>query len=187
MTKPTSALSASVVLEFCNLCQWTYEVWLNHLELFDGNPRLTGPRNSYAKKELNRLSIISQEYGLLQLFKPHDKAVMNGNITLGIDYMLKYGGWSNSLRPRLEALAKELNDFANQLRSARNKILSHHDLETIVAGASLGKFAKGDDEKYFKTLQKFVNMVHGEVIGGPWPFSNQVKNDVTAFLIRIKW
>jgi hypothetical protein len=65
--------------------------------------------------------------------------------------------------------------------------LSHHDLETIVAGASLGKFAKGDDEKYFKTLQKFVNMVHGEVIGGPWPFSNQVKNDVTAFLIRIKW
>ena len=59
MTKSMHALSSSVVLEFCNLCQWTYEVWLNHLELFDNNPRLTGPRNSYAKKELSRLSIIS--------------------------------------------------------------------------------------------------------------------------------
>ena len=36
---------------------------------------------------------------------------MNGNITLGIDYMLKYGGWSESVRPRLEALAKELRNL----------------------------------------------------------------------------
>ncbi len=187
MTKPMHALSASVVLEFCNLCQWTYEVWLNHLELFDNNPRMTGPLNSYAKKELGRLSIISQEYGLLQLFKLHDKAVVNGNITLGIDYVLTYGSWSDSVRPRLEALAKQLNDFANQLRSIRNKILSHHDLVTILAGAPLGKFAKGDDERYFKALQDFVNTVHDEVIGGPWPFCNLVKNDVAAFLVRIKW
>lgn len=187
MTKSMHALSDSVVLEFCNLCQWTYEVWLNHLELFDNNPRLTGPRNSYAKKELSRLSIISQEYGLLQLFKLHDKAVVNGKTTLGIDYVLTYGAWSDSVRPRLEALKKQLDDFAFQLQGVRNKVLSHHDLDTILAGAPLGKFAKGDDERYFKALQEFVNTVHDEIIGGPWPFCNLVKNDVAAFLVRIKW
>jgi hypothetical protein len=187
MTKPMHALSASVVVEFCNLCQWAYEVWLNHLDLFDNNPCLTGPRNSYAKEELSRLSIISHEYSLLQVVKLHDKAVMNGNITLGIDYVLTYGGWSDSVRLGLEALAKQLDDFASQLRGVRNKILSHHDLVTILAGAPLGDFAKGDDEKYFKALQEFVNTVHDEVIGGPWPFCNLVKNDVAAFLVRIKW
>ena len=91
---------------------------------------------SFAGKELERLSIISQEYALLQLRKLHDKAVMNGNITLGIDYVLTYGGWSDSVRPRLEVLEKELGKFAKKLLDARNKILSHNDLATIVAGAS---------------------------------------------------
>jgi hypothetical protein len=186
MTKSTHALSASVVLDFCTLCDKAHEYWLNHLELFDNNPRNTELMKSFAGKELRRLSVISQEYGLLQLVKLHDRAVMHGNITLGIDYVLTYGGWSDSVRPRLEALAKELGDFAKQLLGVRNKILSHNDLATIVAGARLGEFANGADRKYFNALQEFVNTVHGEVIGGPWTFNDLVKNDVAAFLSTIK-
>uniref|UniRef100_E6QP16 HEPN AbiU2-like domain-containing protein n=1 Tax=mine drainage metagenome TaxID=410659 RepID=E6QP16_9ZZZZ len=186
MTKSKHALSASVVLDFCTLCDRAHECWLNHLELFDKNPRNAEFMKSFAAEELSRLSIISQEYGLLQLVKLHDRAVMNGNVTLGIDYVLTYGGWSDSVRPRLEALAKELGDFAKQLLGVRNKILSHNDLATIVAGAPLGAFAKGDDEKYFKALQEFVNTVHDEVIGGPWPFNYLVINDVAAFLSVIR-
>src|SRR6185437_12876002 len=108
------ALSHEVVLEFCNHCQWTYEVWRNHLELFDNNERLTGPRNSYVKKELNRLSIISQEYGLLQIAKLHDKTDKYGNVNLGIDCLLNSGAWPISVRVHLEALAKGLEGFASQ-------------------------------------------------------------------------
>ena len=186
MAKSEHAISAFIVLEFCELCNRAHEYWLNHIELFDNNPRNTELMKSFAGEELRRLSIISQEYGLLQLVKLHDRAVMNGNITLGIDYMLTYGGWSDSVRPRLEALAKELGDFAKQLLSARNKILSHNDLATIVAGATLGAFVNGADRKYFEALQEFVNTVHDEVIGGPWPFDDLVKNDVAAFLATIK-
>ena len=178
-------LSACVVMDFCTLCDKAHEYWLNHLELFDNNPRNKELMESFAGEELRRLSIISQEYGLLQLVKLHDRAVMHGNVTLGIDYVLKYGGWSDPVRPRLEALAKELGDFAKQLLGARNKILSHNDLATIRTGAPLGMFANGDDEKYFKALQEFVNTVHDEVIGGPRPFNDLVKNDVAAFLATI--
>ena len=188
MTESTHAISASVVRDFCALCDKAHEYWLNHVELFDKNPRNSELMKSIARAEWDRLFTISHEHSLLQIVKLHDKAVMNGNITLGIDYVLAYGGWSDSVRPRLEKLAKELSRFADPLRQGvRNKILSHYDLATILAGAPLGAFDKGADEKYFEDLQQFVNMVHGEVIGGPWPFSNQVKNDVTAFLIRIKW
>jgi|ERR1019366_4696818 hypothetical protein len=187
MTKPMHALSASVVVGFCTLCDKAHEYWLNHLELFDNNPRNAELCDSSAGEEWKRLSIISQEYGLLQIVKLHDNAAMNGNDTLGIDYVLTYGAWSDSVRPRLEALAKELDVLGDQvLRDARNKILSHNDLATIVAHAPLGAFADGADKKYFKDLQEFVNIVHHQVVGGPWPFTDRVRNDVAAFLATIK-
>ena len=186
MTESMHALPASVVVEFCKLCDRAHEVWLNHRELFDNNQRAAELTNSFAGEELERLSIISQEYSLLQIAKLHDKAVMNGNVTLGIDYVLTYGGWSNSVRNHLNELAEELKGFASQLRDARNKSLSHNDLATIVAGATLGEFADGADEEYFKALKEFVNTVHDQVVGGPWPFNDLVRGDVAAFLDTIK-
>jgi len=180
------ALSASVVNEFCKLCGWAYEAWLNHRELFDQNPRAAELQKSWARDALARLSVISQEYVLLQVVKLHDRAVVSGNVTLGIDYIVTYGGWSDSVRDHLDGLANDLKEFASQLRDARNKSLSHNDLATIVAGAALGGFTKGADEEYFKVLQEFVNTVHEQVIGGPWPFNDLVKNDVAAFLATIK-
>jgi len=180
------ALSASVVVEFCKLCGWAYEAWLNHRELFDQNPRAQELHESLAGDALTRLSVVSQEYALLQIAKLHDRAVVSGNVTLGIDYVLTYGGWPNPVRAHLESLATELNRFASQLRDARNKSLSHNDLSTIVAGATLGAFDKYEDEEYFKVLQEFVNTVHNEVVGGLWPFNDLVKNDVAALLATIK-
>ncbi len=180
------ALSESVVKKFCEVCGWAYEVWLNHRELFDHNPRAAELQKSWAGDALARLSVISQEYALLQIVKLHDPAEVRGNITLGIDYIVTYGGWSDSVRAHLDVLANELNNFASQLRDARNKSLSHNDLAPIVAGATLGAFAQGADEKYFEILQEFVNTVHEQVIGGPWPFNDRVKNDVAEFLTTIK-
>ena len=184
MTKPMHALSASVVVAFCTLCSRAHELWLNHLELFDNNPRADELMKSIARPEWVRLSIISQEYSLLQVRKLHDPAGTGDKITLGIDYMLTYGSWSDSVR--LGELATELDGLANKLKDVRNKILSHNDLATIVAGATLGEFDKGADEKYFKDLQEFVNIVHDQVVGGPYPFNNIVRNDIAFFLRTIK-
>ena len=186
MTKPTLSLSASDVVNFCALCDKAHEYWLNHLELFDNNPRADELMQSIARPEWVRLRTISHEYSLLQLVKLHDKAAMNGNNNLGIRYVLAYVGWSGSVRSSLEKLKENLDRFADQLLDARNKILSHNDLTTISEDAALGAFADGEDEKYFKALQELVDLVHGEVIGGPYPFSSSVKNDIAFFLRTIK-
>lgn len=179
-------ISASVVVEFCKLCGWAYEAWLNHRELFDKNPRMGELQKSWAGDALARLSVVSQEYALLQVVKLHDRAVVSGNVTLGIDYIINYGGWSDSVRTKLDGLANELNAFASPLRDVRNKSLSHNDLATIVAGATLGAFADGADDQYFNVLQEFVNTVHDQVVGGPWQFNDLVKNDAVAFMATIK-
>jgi hypothetical protein len=186
MTKPVHALSRLVVEQFCALCDKAHEYWLNHLELFDNNPRNDELMMSIARDEWVRLSVISHEYSLLQLRKLHDPAVTGGKITLGIDYILTYGGWSDSVGSRLTKLAKELNGLADKLKDVRNKILSHNDLATIIAGATLGEFDEGADEKYFEALQEFVNIVHDQVVGGPYPFNNLIRNDIAFFLRAIK-
>ena len=179
-------LSPSVALEFCKLSGWAYEAWLNHRELFDLNPRAAELQKSFAGDELARLSVISQEYSLLQIAKLHDPAVVSGKITLGIDYVVTYGAWSPGIRTQLESLRTKLNAFGDQLRDVRNKSLSHNDLGQIVAGATLGAFQAGDDELYFQSLQELVDIVHREAVNGPWPFSDLVKNDVAAFLALLR-
>lgn len=180
------ALSQQVAIEFCNLCEWAYEAWLNHRELFDRNDRADELKKSRASDCLHRLSVISQEYTLLQIAKLHDRAVIAGNVTLSIDYVLTYGGWSPQILEKLQRLADELVKFESQLRGARNKVLSHNDLASIVSNATLGEFKDGDDVGYFRALQEFVNLVHAEVVGGPRPFSDLAKNDVVAFLAMVK-
>jgi hypothetical protein len=133
-----------------------------------------------------RLCRISHEYTLHQIAKLHDAAVVSGQVTLGVDYIVKYGGWNQPIQAKVSILADQLNEFAKGLRSVRNKALAHNDLAAIVNGSALGKFAKGDDAKYFQVLQEFVNLVHSEVVGGPAPFDDLVKNDVAALMAIIK-
>lgn len=180
------AHSPLVVNEFCKLCDWAFQAWLTHRELFDENPNAAQLQASRGADALARLSIITQEYALLQIVKLHDSAVVAGSVTLGIDYMVIYGGWSSTTLASLSALSQRLNQFATDLRSTRNKVLSHNDLGAIAGGHTLGSFAPGADVKYFEDLQEFANLVHNEVVGGPFPFDDLVKNDVVAFLSIIK-
>lgn len=180
-----TALSPRIVTEFCRLCGWAYEAWLNHRELFDDNPRATELRDSHVGHAFARLSIVSQEYSLLQVVKLHDYAVVAGKVTLSIDYVLTYGGWSDPILQKLKALAERLEGFAAPLRSARNKVLSHNDLASVLSESQLGAFEKDADIAYFETLQEFVNVVHEEVIGGPWPFNDMVKTDIADLLAAI--
>jgi hypothetical protein len=180
------ALSSHVVVEFCKLCDWAFQVWLNHRELFDDNPRSVELQKSMGGDALARLNTISHEYTLLQIAKLHDRAVVAGEVTLGVEYVLKYGGWDQPTQATLDNLAAKLDNFAKDLRTVRNRVLSHNDLAAVLSGASLGDFKKDEDIQYFAVLQQFVDLVHSSVVGGPYPFDDLVKNDVVALMAMIK-
>jgi AbiU2 len=181
-----TAHSAQVTEEFCKLCDWAYQVWLNHREMFDDNPRAEELQRSMGADALARLRTISHEYTLLQIAKLHDRVVVAGQVTLGIEYMVKYGAWGPVTAAKLGQLADELNGFAKGLLTVRNKALSHNDLAAVLSGATLGEFERDQDIQYFATLQQFADVVHGEVIGGPCPFDDLVKNDVVALMAMVK-
>jgi len=177
--------SPIVVEKFYDLCNRAYRDWRIHKILFVDNPRKKELETSVAGHGLEQFSILSQESILLQIAKLHDPAVQKDRINLGIDYMVKFGGWEKSINTKLQDLQAKLKEHELKMlkiRPARNRYLSHNDLETILSGEVLGAFDDGEDDKHFKALQEFVDVVHNSVIGGPIPFSEDAGRVTTGLL-----
>ena len=177
-----NAHSTAIVDAFYDVCNRAYKDWRIHKILFVDNARKKELETSMAGHPLEHFSILSQESILLQIAKLHDPALQQGQITLGVEYMVRFGGWDEITGAKLQELKGRLDDLAKKVRPARHKILSHNDLETILSNATLGAFPDGEDDKYFKTLQEFVDVISNSVIGEPLPFSEDASRVTTGFL-----
>jgi len=178
-------LSEQVAKEFCKLCNWAYEAWCTHRQLFDDNPF---PEETIAKcRDFTiRLSIITQEYCLQQIAKLHDRALMHDSFNLSIEYIKKFGKWDDIEIKKITTLCNTLNDLYTKIRLARNKAIAHNDLKTLMRGKTVGAFPENADVLYFDALQELVNIVHTKWVGGEYPFNDFAKIDVEEFLELIK-
>jgi hypothetical protein len=173
-----SALSGQIINEFWQICNAAYECWLGHRELFDDNADLEQLGRSPCAAFLAHLSIVTQRDTLHQIAKLHDPAKQFGQNNLSIGFIIDNGLWDRETRMRLGMLRTKLDEFAAVLRPARNKMMAHNDLKTILIRPTLGGFPDGADIEYFKDLQELVNLV----AGGPRPFNDLVRKDARAFV-----
>lgn len=180
------ALASEVVTKFCQHCDWTEQCWLVRKHLFDDNPNrqfLFDPRHAHF---FNRLALILQEHWLHEVVKLHDPAKQAGRWNLTVDYILECGDWADDVRERLMALRSQLVLLADAIRGARNRLLSHNDLETILNEQSLGEFAEGTDLAYFTALREYATTVHEAVLGVPYDFDGLTANDVDVFMSQFQ-
>lgn len=173
-------ISPDVAKQFCELCNWAYECWVMHKRLFDENEK-TETTIAKAKYFTSRLSVITQEYSLLQICKLHDSAIQRSAVNITIDYIVRFGDWGEDTN-KINQHAELLTALFHKLKSARNKLLAHNDLETIMGATALGGFPEGLDDEYFTALQELVNTVHERWHGGPYPFNDLAGADVEEFL-----
>jgi len=160
-----SAINRVVADKLFEVCNWTHETWVLHRTLFDDNPgieNLGAGRHVYF---LNQLNHVLQEYWLQQLAKLHDPAVMSGRINLSLSYIVEYGGWEPPVYDRLRVLKEKLDALYDQIRPARNRILAHNDLATLLGTEALGGFPKDADVEYFRVLHEFITAVFKVVTG----------------------
>jgi hypothetical protein len=174
-----NSLTAEEVRTFCEVCSWVHEVWSLHRTFQDELPTHEGLRHRHGYF-LGRLSVITQEYVLLQICKLHDPPVQGSgrHVNLSVDRVVTCGGWSDGTRAELERLRTNLHGLYRDVAPARGKRLAHNDRDTVLAGVRLGAFPAGKDEAYFRDLQKFVDLVYEESIGGPYPFDEFARDDV---------
>ena len=142
-----AALSPEIAIKFHDLCNWAHATWRMH-RAFSDDPRTADAAKAGHAYFLTHLSVVSQEYTLLQMAKLHDPASQQGRISLTIEYVLEYGGWDAETKDALQALSANLRDLYTRIRPARNRVIAHNDLSAILDGASLGSFPTGLDDSY---------------------------------------
>ena len=177
-------ISGDVAKRFCELCDWAFECWLTHKRLFDENNR-TEKTIEKAKYFTERLSIITQEYVLMQICKLHDPAIQGSSLNLTVDYIIRFGQWGQDAE-RIQIIVDRLEGLFNKIKKARNKLLAHNDLEALKDSSVLGTFPKGLDEEYFSALQELANEVHTKWCGDPYPFNDLAGADVDEFLALLQ-
>jgi AbiU2 len=134
--------SKEVVEQFCNLCDWLRQSWQTRKYLFDENPKIENLKAPHYAHFFFRLNVILQEYWIQQVAKLHDPAVQLGHQNLSINYMVDCGQWDAKTKAELINLRDKMMTFEKKLRGARNKLLSHNDLTTILQAPELGGLIK---------------------------------------------
>jgi len=168
-------------MKFCKVCGWAYQAWVTHKHLYDQNDKQADTLEK-AVSFFNRLSTITHEYSLQQVSKLHDPAQQGDDLNVSIEFVVKYGEWGDK-EAEVKKIAEKLAVLGKLLKPARNKILSHYDLNALLVNEALGGFPEGEDDIYFAALQELVDEVHDRwVDGGPYPFDALCKNDVSEFL-----
>ncbi len=182
------AVDAQVAEKFCDLCRQTHVAWTIHRKLFEDNPLLSRLGRSRALDFLRRLNPITQEYALHEIVKLHDPAEQFGRENLTIEYVIQFGQWDpqslrrlNDLRLEMETLLP-VKDKAQGIGAARNRVLSHNDLEAVLNDQTLGSFPLGADQQYFEKLREFANIVSERWLSGPFVYDDLAEADVQGFL-----
>lgn len=163
---------------FCEQANWAYECWVTHKKLFD--------ENSDSEKTLSkaiyffcRLSVITQEYSILQICKLHDPASSGGKCNISILYMIEKFGPD---LPELKKIKEKMDAFYCIVKNPRNKLLAHNDGRSLALGESMGAFEEGLDEEYFDNLKKFADLVSRKYLSTPFVYNDLSVADVCEFL-----
>lgn len=165
---------------FCGLCQWIYECWATHKNLFECLPDLLEDQrgvsiknfveSSYGQR-LACLNEISMEYVILKIATLHDPAKQGRNENLSINFFVEQEElWSEQEKLDIQDIATELAKLYQKINDLRNKILVHNDRLVFAKGQSLGSFMEGDDESYFLSLGKLCTIIWTKFPSPGWPY-----------------
>jgi hypothetical protein len=102
--------SQEVVKQFEQQCMWAHQSWQTRKCLFDDKSNLPTFQQPHYEHFFLRLSIILQEYWMLQVAKLHDPVGKPGQHNLSVDYMIECGDWNAGAKIGNEVLDGKLPD-----------------------------------------------------------------------------
>lgn len=175
---------AAIVLAFCEDCVWVRAL-RNHFQvLFESGDSRKRLLEECAKTFFGDLNLLLQEYLLLQTYKLTDPASSgHGKNNLTTNYLLSLA-WDDSTRLALEAECVALNAFRQKIAEARNRLLSHTDVQARLKGAAVGQFLPEDETSFWQALQRFVDVAHDAAIGGPFEIDASMPDGDASRLVQ---
>jgi hypothetical protein len=157
---------------FADHCVFMRSIYLHGKILFEASTGEDKARMSLAAPtffgDINKMFV---EYIILQVCKITDPTQdFRGNDNHTIAFLLQHYDFSAdpAKMERLAQLDARLQAFRQNLLPARNKLISHSDRDTILAGQALGGAPQGEWDEFWLNLQDVVCIIYEKVFGTPF-------------------
>jgi hypothetical protein len=175
-----------IVEAFCKECMWAWVAYEQYLKLFEKGEARLNLLDKVASRFFGDLNTIMIGYLLTQICKLTDPAKTLGNPNLTTNYLVEYLPWPPDVKEELLKISLKLVSFRKYIVDARNKILSHNDLTTIVKGNTLGAFPAGEEKVFWDNLQNFVSIAYGHYFGNIYPINAVSQYDADDLIEALK-
>ena len=172
-------------LAFRSQCIQLRTCYNTYTALYESGETVKIIMNSSAPVFFQDLNGILIEYIMLQVCKITDPAKTGGkpNLTcLAVNASLEKTGL---MTDEITSHSRGIMEYRKLVKDARNKLISHADLNTVLSGLTLGEHSKEDVEKFFECLQGYTDAVGNTIGVGPLDFRVTAGSGDVLDLIKI--
>lgn len=174
------------VKSFCDIYFWMLVLRRYFKVIFESNLSNDLPIINRAAHFFHDLSNILVDHFLLQAAKVMDRAQSFGKDNLSVYYIKERIQWPLEVKSQLKHLIEIMQKFNSHIRDARDRILSHNDLATILKGETLGQFPEGMDKTFLNALGEFAELTHRTCVGTPFNPIETFPGDAYDFVKILK-
>jgi hypothetical protein len=172
MTLPPRPVTRKDVKKFVDHCVILRAFWTHYQMLFEGSDLKRELLESTAHKFFHDLNLMLIEHLVLQICKLSDPDITCGKRNLTIQFLAKNADFSASPRElaKLTKIAARIDAFRARILPARNKFISHLDLDAALGRKSLGGASIAAWRRFWLDLQDFLTIIHKRYVDARVPF-----------------
>ena len=159
----------TIVERFCDHCGWAWTIRNQYRILYECSEDRCRLLETAARDFFGFMREVLADYIYLQFGRLTDAPSSGRVANLTAPYIANELEWPPEVRDVLRKHLKILLAFRKKVILPRHKLIAHADLEACLQESTLGSFPEGEDNRFFESLQEFVNVAHDCAVGGPYP------------------
>jgi hypothetical protein len=165
----TTEETKEIISNFCDQCVWLKTTYNQYRILYESGKK---DRMNLLKEAaggfFRDLEVILVEYIFLNICKLTDPANKGNNKNLTIKYVLERIDSNIQKKLGLDRLSEKIHKFRERIVPARNKIIAHQDIDTVISNTTLSKVTESKFEQFWIDLQEFVNSIYNHYFNEPF-------------------
>ena len=172
MTLAPRTVTRRDVLKFSDYCIVLRAIWTHYQTIFEGPELKREMLQNVAPMFLSDLNILIIEHLILQICKITDPEATGGKRNLTISFLVKNANCSSNPRElaKITRIAARIEKFRQRILPARNKFISHLDLDAALSRKSLGGASVAAWLGFWFDLQDFLTIMHARYVRATVPF-----------------
>jgi hypothetical protein len=147
-------------------CVHVRSVWRHYQILFEEGELRRTMLHRIAPIFFGDLNQVLIEQLVLQICKLTDPEIQSGRKNLTLDYLVENADFSAAPAEQgsAQALRDRINGFRAQILPARNKLISHLDRDSVMAGNALGGASEAAWSQFWTDLDELLHLLHSRFV-----------------------